>query len=477
MKNPQHPILFELIHNLVIEGIKKVVTVSKTRTYQPSYFKYPRISYRDNELPELSTGIFSSGPPVQYEDYFGIYTKTPPEVRLEDLVGYQKITSYLSQDESYRKIFGMPGENIRLETEMNIVGISINKHLKELVARSIHTYGDELELSKEKFLKLYLPIENRIYYDKLPVDYYIPILFLKFDFDFFRINDQISIVKMDETFQLSRISINSHQENIKENILSSATHAVVIENQLAENCNSFVLNSILSDPSFYPMEMVDYIFNSLRMVINEPTGYAQVLTLPLGWTDGYKADLLDLKGFSINAYPPEFNKLDRLNSKVPTISAKQLDKLVTVYNAFEKQVHKKIQLAYKRLESCYFRTDERDIIIDAVIGLEALLSDSEKGEITHKLSMRIAFLLQKSQLNQSKLEIFKNMKSIYSFRSLIVHGDPNWEKKRFIQLDSLEVIPTAQLAMLYLKECILVITKNKEYIDAKLIDEKMILST
>lgn len=477
MKNPQHPILFELIHNLVIEGIKKVVTVSKTRTYRPSYFKYPRISYRDNELPELSTGMFSSGPPVQYEDYFGSYTEAPSELRLEDLVGYQEIISYLSKDESYRKIFGMPGENKELEIEMNLVVISINKHLKELISRSIHTYGDEFELSKGNFLKLYLPIEKCIYSDELFIDFYIPILFLKFDFDFFRINEQISIVKMDETFQLSRISINSHQENIKESILSSATHAVVIENYIVKNDNYYIITSLLSNPSSYPMDIVDYIFNSLRMVINEPTGYAQVLTLPIGWTDGYKADLLNLKGFSINAYPPEFNKLDRLTSQIPIISERQLDKLVTIYSDLKEQVHKKIQLAYKRLESCYFRTDERDIIIDAVIGLEALLSDSDKGEITHKLSMRIAFLLQKSQLNQSKIEIFKNMKSIYSFRSLIVHGDPNWEKKRIIQLESSESISTAQLAVLYLKECILVITKNTEYTNAKLIDEKMILST
>lgn len=226
----------------------------------------------------------------------------------------------------------------------------------------------------------------------------------------------------------------------------------------------------------YPLEIITYFFNALRMVTNQPTGYAQILSKPINWTYGYTADLIELDGISTKAYPHQFDHHYWLQPEIPNISMEELRSVVAIYVGLKEQENKKIQLACKRLESCYLRKDDRDIIIDAVIGLEALLSDSDKGELTHKLSMRIAFLLQMSSLNQSKLEIFKNMKFIYSFRSLIVHGDPKWEKKRKIDLKNSDSILTADLAVMYLKECIIIILQNKEYLNANMIDEKMILS-
>lgn len=59
-------------------------------------------------------------------------------------------------------------------------------------------------------------------------------------------------------------------------------------------------------------------------------------------------------------------------------------------------------------------------IVNYVIALESLFN-TDSGEISHKVSERIAFLLSDS--SQKRLEIFMNIKKAYSFRSKIVHGD------------------------------------------------------
>lgn len=321
-----------------------------------------------------------------------------------------------------------------------------------------------------------MPIENSIYSKELPVAFFIPILFLNFDIDSFQFSDSISLVKIDENDHLSRIGVTTYSESISDTVLSAATHALVIEGYKMTNGNKYLTSNSLSNINSFPLEEINYFFNALRIVIEHPTGYAQVLSKPINWTYAYKSDLIAFHGASTRAYPYEFNQHYWLEPSIPVVSIEELKSIATIYTGLKGQENKKIQLACKRLESCFLRKDERDIIIDAVIGLETLLSDSDKGELTHKLSMRISFLLQMSSLNQSKLDIFKNMKHIYSYRSMIVHGDAKAENKKVIKRDNQEPVSTADLAVTYLKECIMIMINNAEYLNAKMIDEKIILS-
>ncbi|OAN10137.1 HEPN domain-containing protein [Exiguobacterium undae] len=482
MSKPQKKVLFDLLYPLVVDGVEKVKVVVgnnklKNYSYTPYYFNYPIVTYWPNGMPNFSTTFFSeSSSPIEYENFFESQNEKTPSIVLEELINYKEVFSYLYENEKYQMVYRYPDETNEEKSDLNLLEITINNHIKGLVSRSLHHWGEEVELTKEKFSEIYMPFENSIYLDNLSVSFYIPILFLKFDFDSFEINKNLFIEKLDEKMQLSRNGINSFIKNINEPLLSCATHALVIDGYNLPNGSRFENSRILKNPNSYPLEIINDFFNALRMVIDHPTGYAQVITKQIDWTYSYKADLINLSGGLIDAFPHEFKENYWLRPSIPSISMEELRSIIAIYNGLKEKGNKKIQLACKRLESCYLRKDERDIIIDAVIGLESLLSDSEKGEITHKLSMRIAFLLQLSSLNQSKLEIFINMKHIYSFRSLIVHGDLKWEKKRKIELESLGSILTADLAVMYLKECIVVILQNKEYTDAKMIDMKMILS-
>lgn len=59
---------------------------------------------------------------------------------------------------------------------------------------------------------------------------------------------------------------------------------------------------------------------------------------------------------------------------------------------------------------------------------------------------------------------------------MIVHGDAKAENKKVIKRDNQEPVSTADLAVTYLKECIMIMINNAEYLNAKMIDEKIILS-
>ena len=75
-----------------------------------------------------------------------------------------------------------------------------------------------------------------------------------------------------------------------------------------------------------------------------------------------------------------------------------------------------MDIAISRLRSSYLKTSEEDSFLDLVIGIETLLSDDDKGELTYKLSARVAVLLNKfadyKPLNP--YEIYTAMKKIYA---------------------------------------------------------------
>ncbi|PFX51355.1 hypothetical protein COL31_16170 [Bacillus pseudomycoides] len=331
-------------------------------------------------------------------------------------------------------------------------------------------------MTKEQLIKLYQPLENRVLFKDLYVDIYIPILFTKFKVKEHKLTDSISIVEMSEVFQKSRSQIESFSEGIPEPVLMSATHALKLENYRIENMNSWTGHHIFGDFDRYPLEQINAFFNTLR-VNNFLTGYAQIISSPINWTERYTADLLDLKGTSVRMYPVEFNNYYWNKDAFPIVDEVRLKEIQMIFKELVEKEYKKINLACSRLENSFYRKEEGDKIIDIVIGLESLLSDKEKGEITYKLSLRAAYLLQFSSLGDSKLDVFNNMKAIYAYRSAIVHGQnqKNLERRRYIENVEGDKKLVLEVAEIYLKECIKVLIHKPEFLDATVIDKKLIL--
>lgn len=78
-----------------------------------------------------------------------------------------------------------------------------------------------------------------------------------------------------------------------------------------------------------------------------------------------------------------------------------------------------LEVACDRLHDAELRINPRDALVDACIGLEALLLSAEsKTEISYRMAMNFSTLQQPS----TKKDAYRKMRDIYSARSKIVHG-------------------------------------------------------
>ena len=71
--------------------------------------------------------------------------------------------------------------------------------------------------------------------------------------------------------------------------------------------------------------------------------------------------------------------------------------------------------------NCLLRDDADDVLLDAVIGLELLLSDKGKDAVTYKLQMRALALAKLMESDSRPDEMKKKMNRIYAARSALIH--------------------------------------------------------
>jgi len=128
-------------------------------------------------------------------------------------------------------------------------------------------------------------------------------------------------------------------------------------------------------------------------------------------------------------------------SKQLTLKFKKNDsnKITSILNSlnlidFTKKENKFLDIAIRRFRSALARTDSADQFIDLMISLEALYGGGERGEITTKLSSRLATLVAKNE--KEREDYWKFTKKMYSLRSGIVHGS----KENIMHDESLEKI-------------------------------------
>lgn len=317
---------------------------------------------------------------------------------------------------------------------------------------------------------------NFIFWDTLPIDIVVPILFVNFDFNSYSLSDGIEIRRLTEKEHLARYNIKSYNVSVHELVLSSATHALVLKGWEVKNSPSIMDFDTLNNIRAYPVELIDKFFASIRLVKNIDTGYAQVLSLSQSWIHHCKADLPHVMGTATRSYPTVFEDYYWNIDTVPLVTNDEVQKIGTIFDLLRESEENSIFLSVKRLNQCLVRDNEEDSVLDATIALEALLSDDSHQEMTHKLAMRVGALvsLDKS-LGKSPQQAFKDIKKIYGYRSAIVHGSKALDKKRIIKLDDNMETTAHAIAIVYLRFVLKVLLENPKYRNASLIDSELIL--
>ena len=110
------------------------------------------------------------------------------------------------------------------------------------------------------------------------------------------------------------------------------------------------------------------------------------------------------------------------------------------------------------------READDDTALDAIIGIEALLSGGTQGEITYTISNRMSVVASRIQeCPYSASDARKAMKKIYGLRSDIVHGRDT-DKNSTIVINGTER-STKEIAIDFLRFCLLFIIQNQKYLD------------
>ena len=115
------------------------------------------------------------------------------------------------------------------------------------------------------------------------------------------------------------------------------------------------------------------------------------------------------------------------------VSGTEIDRIKCFFTRFARLEHTKqhyLTTSIRRFDTSYSNKHIGDKIADLCISLETLLNDSP-GEITLKLSLRVALLLGNTEDNREYLWRF--IKKCYSVRSEIVHGK---KRSRIAVMDS-----------------------------------------
>jgi hypothetical protein len=196
---------------------------------------------------------------------------------------------------------------------------------------------------------------------------------------------------------------------------------------------------------------VDTVCEALRIVTSRQTGWARVFRRPMGWADHWKDDLPEYHLLhTARRYPTVFDNYGWLEP-VEKITGAEIEYLPTVASALA-SASQPTRLAARRLSMAQVRDTPDDRLIDACIGLEALLGQKD-AELSYRVALRAAALLSSRADNSMDPEgVFRVARQVYARRSDLVHGNTSTKRATMQLSPEGPNLPTSALAVWLLRE-------------------------
>ena len=454
-------------NELLLEIIKEIQPLIqeylKTNRLIESYYDYPEVTY-EKDFPRFSTRFYTNCP-SKYSSLF--LTKKSDFIDIYSLESVKKFIENIKNEPYFINKFLT--ESIKQTFEDAWGELTIFKiTLSEIIDRTILLYGFSSP-TEDEFLQISKPVYNYIFADSYSYDVYVPILFVKFDFENKNF-EKYSITKISDDIQKARCNALKYVPGVNYALDACATHAFVMHGIQKKNPNCSFFERTSEDEYILPMKEIKSFFSSLIIQNGCVSGFSQVIIVPHDYAPEYTATLPYTRCFRVEEYPNIFKEYYWNSKNFPSIKESFSESILNLAKKIseldlKKTFNRKLDIAISRLRSSYLKTSEEDSFLDLVIGIETLLSDDDKGELTYKLSVRVAVLLNKfadyKPLNP--YEIYTAMKKIYAYRSAIVHGkaEKEVEKSKNIELSNI-TYKTKQLAEFFLQNLISVAFEHPE---------------
>ncbi|WP_041139202.1 HEPN domain-containing protein [Beduini massiliensis] len=490
MKVAEHKIkeLLDLTEVVVEEGIKAVYEYQKTNSYLPNYYRYPELFLKGMEETENfkelqeTVDVFKYGIPFFYSTNYNTPKKYDELFNLDggqfriacrSLNGFRDLTSFLNDNEDVSVILAGEDKDIDFSVVIFIANI-VNRYLYET---ELFQEGDIDNKVIKSLIKKQL---IRFYAETLPVAICIPICFLEFEADEIAITDSISISRMSQEFQISRYNTNHFDSTQENQLVQCAGFMIRLKGYSINNKDRDSMNNAASNYWVYPTELIDDLFASIRIILGCTTGYGQLIIEPENWADKWTTNMIPLYGATVRAFNRKESETKFLGYHIKKVNQEQVDAVRELFFILQEKrkqgkknkAFKKVFIAVQRLNRCMLREAEDDMALDAIIGIETLLSGDTHGEITYTISNRISVVAAKlKECIYSPAEARKSMRIIYGLRSDIVHGR-SLDKNSKIKIGE-KIIETKELAIEFLRYSLLFIMRNQEYLEVAKFEEAL----
>jgi len=440
--------------------------------YMGPDWRPPELSYFDSGLPRLTQKSgFASGT-VDFDGVFNV-GGGPDTIDVRQLDGWAPLLRYCEGDEELRRSFLVkevqePGSRAEDFFHYDVWSIP-----GSVFDRLMRLRGDSF--TYEDFLPVYLEIEAGHLREDLSFAVMVPVVLTLFEEDALRIAPDLGLRRLSDPEQLARISeYGAVSSPANELVVGAATHALILVGHTAPNfCGDTY--PPYDRPGWWPTGPIDRFFDALRVITGVDTGYAQLCMLPLGgWAQTYRLDLPPLiLGPQVRRYPEHFDDFGWLRDDVEPISGEALSEVGDLYGALGERP--RLSLAARRLSAAMLQTDDQDKILDLLIGLEALLGDEAKSEMTYKLALRTAAVLAATGDFDPSV-VFADVKRLYAYRSAVAHGDAERaRKRRTVHRPDGSGHSAIDLAARYLRRTIRFLSTQEDLDDPAEIDARLLL--
>lgn len=236
------------------------------------------------------------------------------------------------------------------------------------------------------------------------------------------LSDGVTIEPIDEDVQRARAH-DVVASDINAFLAAAATHAVVLHDRSFENREGAALLVMQSDAESLSLDLVDRACQAIEISTGSATGYGPVYLRPHGWATHWEGNLPAIEhAATILRYPSSFEAA-LWNCQRVDLRVSDPERLRLIYEQLVSD-NPRARLASDRLFQSSRRTDTADILLDACIGIEALVGQG-RDELVHRMSQRAAAALSAYAGNKNPADpqaVYRLLKKVYEQRSRLVHG-------------------------------------------------------
>jgi hypothetical protein len=298
---------------------------------------------------------------------------------------------------------------------------AVAAQLREFDAvRIVTSVAERSDATGEDPKAVFLQLEQGQLAPTLSADLLVPIALVRLDLPAaLELDNDVWIEPLEEVTQRARaIDLHGGSNGVNAFLVSAATHAVVLRNRTFDNARGALVRRILMDLRSTHREEIEQVFQAIEIVSGQRVGYAQICLRPHGWADEWVADLPPLETVATVSRVPVEVQEHGWNATPILIEKARLEELPSRYAAL-RRTQQRAQLAARRLFQSSLRSTSDDALLDACIGIEALLGE-EHDELVHRMGLRASVALVPHGWRAERA--YEMLKKVYAHRSKIVHG-------------------------------------------------------